>query len=325
MPVWGSTSWSVGSATYTPLRFPGQYHDTETGLHYNQHRYYDPDGGRYVTPDPLGLCATPHPTAYVPNPWMATDPLGLAPYEVFYRVMSEKDFSRLGPKGEVTPRGENFVTQESDYVTGIADRFARRGGRNAQKCTHLVRYEMQPGTRDALIAAGRGSGDNIAAVRGLAQVRSTASQEHRVLLPCQGRRAVGSCRDRRVRLGERRWSVGYRRPRRSGRWKRRRPGLSGRYGCWTPASGGSRSQRPVRGSVQWGVDSGAVRGSACRGAWRRRRSPHQRHAGFVPFRKLPPWFKRRWVLVTVRNKLESWWPRFGETVEDVWRVLRRRS
>jgi hypothetical protein len=47
--------------------------------------------------------------------------------------------------------------------------------------------------------------------------------------------------------------------------------------------------------------------------------------GFVPFRKLPPWFKRRWVLVTVRNKLESWWPRFGETVEDVWRVLRRRS
>ncbi|MFF5006025.1 hypothetical protein ACFY3G_24810 [Streptomyces phaeochromogenes] len=47
--------------------------------------------------------------------------------------------------------------------------------------------------------------------------------------------------------------------------------------------------------------------------------------GFVPFRKLPQWFKRRWVLVTVRNKLESWWPRFGETVEDVWRVLRRRS
>ncbi|WP_369261330.1 hypothetical protein [Streptomyces sp. R35] len=47
--------------------------------------------------------------------------------------------------------------------------------------------------------------------------------------------------------------------------------------------------------------------------------------GFVPFRKLPPWFKRRWVLVTVRNKLESWWLRSGETVEDAWRALRRRS
>ncbi|UIX31611.1 hypothetical protein [Streptomyces sp. GQFP] len=44
--------------------------------------------------------------------------------------------------------------------------------------------------------------------------------------------------------------------------------------------------------------------------------------GFVPFRKLPPWFKRRWVLVTVRDKLESWWLRSGETVEDTWRALR---
>ncbi|WP_369033603.1 RHS repeat-associated core domain-containing protein [Streptomyces adonidis] len=163
--LWGSTSWPKQSTAHTPLRFPGQYHDSETGLHYNQHRYYDPDSGRYVSPDPLGLSAAPHPTAYVPNPWAGTDPLGLAPYEAFYRVMSEKEFSRLGPKGEITPRGENFVTQEADYVTGIAERFTRRGGRNAQKYTHLVRYEMEPGTRDALIAAGRGSGDNIAAIR----------------------------------------------------------------------------------------------------------------------------------------------------------------
>ncbi|MDX2542566.1 DUF6531 domain-containing protein [Streptomyces sp. WI04-05B] len=163
--LWGNTSWPKRSTAYTPLRFPGQYHDPETGLHYNRHRYYDPDSGRYVSPDPLGLSAAPHPTAYVANPWAGTDPLGLAPYEPFYRVMSEKEFSRLGPNGEITPRGENFVTQEPDYVTGIAERFARRGGRNAQKYTHLVRYEMEPGTRDALIAAGRGSGDNIAAIR----------------------------------------------------------------------------------------------------------------------------------------------------------------
>ncbi|OGR09455.1 MAG: hypothetical protein A2341_02250 [Deltaproteobacteria bacterium RIFOXYB12_FULL_58_9] len=35
------------------LRFPGQYLDRETGLHYNWHRYYDPNTGRYLTPDPL--------------------------------------------------------------------------------------------------------------------------------------------------------------------------------------------------------------------------------------------------------------------------------
>ncbi|MEU3462240.1 RHS repeat-associated core domain-containing protein [Streptomyces sp. NPDC006733] len=60
-----------------PLRFPGQYADEETGWHYNYQRYYDPRTGQYVTPDPLGLTAGPNDTAYVPNPFTLTDPLGL--------------------------------------------------------------------------------------------------------------------------------------------------------------------------------------------------------------------------------------------------------
>ncbi|WP_134928951.1 RHS repeat domain-containing protein, partial [Pseudomonas protegens] len=32
-----------------PLRFQGQYHDHETGLHYNRYRYYDPEVGRFVS------------------------------------------------------------------------------------------------------------------------------------------------------------------------------------------------------------------------------------------------------------------------------------
>lgn len=37
------------------LRFPGQYFDKETGLHYNYHRYYDPNTGRYMTADPISV------------------------------------------------------------------------------------------------------------------------------------------------------------------------------------------------------------------------------------------------------------------------------
>ena len=37
------------------VRFPGQYHDRSTGLHYNMFRHYRPDLGRYLTPDPIGL------------------------------------------------------------------------------------------------------------------------------------------------------------------------------------------------------------------------------------------------------------------------------
>jgi RHS repeat-associated protein len=56
--LWGCAV-SAGGTAGTPLRFPGQYHDPETGLHYNRHRYYDPETGRYLSHDPLGLTPAP--------------------------------------------------------------------------------------------------------------------------------------------------------------------------------------------------------------------------------------------------------------------------
>ncbi|WP_421849487.1 RHS repeat-associated core domain-containing protein [Marinomonas sp.] len=85
----GETVWSVQYRAYgnvfrkivaeidSPLRFQGQYFDTETGLHYNRHRYYNPNAGRFITIDPIGLAGGLNNYQYVPNPTGWVDPLGL--------------------------------------------------------------------------------------------------------------------------------------------------------------------------------------------------------------------------------------------------------
>ncbi|TWI42207.1 RHS repeat-associated protein [Pseudoduganella flava] len=59
-----------------PIRYPGQYADEETGLHYNTFRYYDPDVGRYVGQDPIGLLGGANLYGYAANPTGRADPLG---------------------------------------------------------------------------------------------------------------------------------------------------------------------------------------------------------------------------------------------------------
>ncbi|WP_233267136.1 RHS repeat domain-containing protein [Aeromonas veronii] len=85
----GATAWQVRYRAYgnvwreeiaevaTPLRFQGQYFDAESGLHYNRHRYYQPETGRFITPDPIGLAGGLNNYQYAPNPTGWVDPLGL--------------------------------------------------------------------------------------------------------------------------------------------------------------------------------------------------------------------------------------------------------
>ncbi|MFD5322024.1 DUF6531 domain-containing protein [Streptomyces sp. NPDC127098] len=75
--LWGHSA-HPDATTATPLRFPGQYADDETGWHYNLLRHYDPAVARYTSPDPLGLTPAPHHYGYVHNPHTWSDPLGLA-------------------------------------------------------------------------------------------------------------------------------------------------------------------------------------------------------------------------------------------------------
>jgi RHS repeat-associated protein len=76
--AWGCTTIPPAAQTSTPLRFEGQYDDVETGLAYNRCRYYDPEIGRYISPDPIGVFGGANQYAYVADPFSETDPLGLA-------------------------------------------------------------------------------------------------------------------------------------------------------------------------------------------------------------------------------------------------------
>lgn len=81
--AWGSAQEVISKAAqqagiHNPLRFQGQYFDQETGLHYNRHRYYDPDSGRFLSKDPIGLAGGLNLYLYAPNPVGWVDPLGLS-------------------------------------------------------------------------------------------------------------------------------------------------------------------------------------------------------------------------------------------------------
>lgn len=75
--AWGETE-VVGGKAGTRIRFQGQYEDEETGLRYNRWRYYDAEGGSFVSPDPIGLNGGQHAYRYVTNPTAWVDPFGLA-------------------------------------------------------------------------------------------------------------------------------------------------------------------------------------------------------------------------------------------------------
>jgi RHS repeat-associated protein len=85
------------------LRYPGQYFDQETGLHYNYFRDYEPGTGRYLESDPIGLKGDISTYRYVADsPIKYNDPQGLSPC--------------LGTKGTVVCDGNNgFEVRNCNY------------------------------------------------------------------------------------------------------------------------------------------------------------------------------------------------------------------
>ena len=64
---------------HQPFRLQNQYYDEETGLHYNLMRYYEPEAGRFVNQDPIGLLGGENLYQFAPNAQEWLDVWGLCP------------------------------------------------------------------------------------------------------------------------------------------------------------------------------------------------------------------------------------------------------
>jgi RHS repeat-associated protein len=101
--AWGDAEIASGSTADTPIGLQGQYIDAETGLHYNRQHYYDPDAGRFISPDPIGLRGAFHPYLYAPNTISWVDPDGLSGYHANGRPT----LLGRGMDDRVTPTSDN--------------------------------------------------------------------------------------------------------------------------------------------------------------------------------------------------------------------------
>ena len=89
---------------HQPFRLQNQYFDEETGLHYNLMRYYEPDTGRFINQDPIGLLGGSNLYQFAPNVQGWVDFLGLAKKHPSarrpggYRTYDMDSHGRLSPK-----------------------------------------------------------------------------------------------------------------------------------------------------------------------------------------------------------------------------------
>ncbi|WP_447894313.1 RHS repeat-associated core domain-containing protein [Vreelandella sp. GE22] len=130
---------NVRGNTTQPIRFQGQWQDEESGLYYNRHRYYDPQQGRYISQDPIGLRGGTNLYGYVANPMGAVDPLGLTP------------LSQCGQENALRETSMQRDLRLAEDVEGYYTARAEAGDAYAARALMVVRNECS--SFDACIMA----------------------------------------------------------------------------------------------------------------------------------------------------------------------------
>lgn len=140
--AFGAFTVADGSTVKQPWRFPGQYFDAETGLHYNLHRYYDTETGRYIASDPIGLAGGLNAYAYVAGSplnyrdssglvWDTVADVGFILYDV-YRIAKDNIFGECDNLGDnMAALGLDVVGAVAPFVTGLGA--ASRATRHADE------------------------------------------------------------------------------------------------------------------------------------------------------------------------------------------------
>jgi RHS repeat-associated protein len=184
--LWNPTPFGIGSMNNNPqglgffnyyLRFPGQVFDGQTLLHYNYFRDYDPNTGRYVQSDPIGLDGGINTYNYVNgNPVTYVDPSGLFLTSVDAACITNPQFCAeiLGQivenAGAINARltGDTCAAEEAHEVAETI--------RTAGKISSILLLSKIAGSIKAAKKSPRTTGaetDIVATRNGLVDVRST--------------------------------------------------------------------------------------------------------------------------------------------------------
>ncbi|VAW80717.1 hypothetical protein MNBD_GAMMA12-855 [hydrothermal vent metagenome] len=139
-----------GNSITLNIRFPGQYYDKESGLHYNYFRVYDPNSGRYITSDPIGLVGGFNTFGYVSgSPIRYHDSKGLKAFDSLWWVISKLTGGRSVPTKYV-----NIAAGIGDGISfGLTKKFRKWQGidggvrrcDNSYKISEIVGNFILPG------------------------------------------------------------------------------------------------------------------------------------------------------------------------------------
>ena len=152
---WGAIEDLAVKQVEQNLRFQGQYFDDETGLHYNTYRFYDPEIGRFIAQDPIGLLGSFNFYEYTRNPVTWTDAWGLC---------AGKDWGAYYAKKTETRPPATMERPHAHHIVFKGD-FARSPG--MQKALErsravLAKYKIDPGHDTSAMMWAENQGHTIA-------------------------------------------------------------------------------------------------------------------------------------------------------------------